>query len=501
MNDSVTLKSGYWWQWKNSMHKVRYKHFTAILADVNFSLRKNSGMANDSVIEYPYPLPRPHQCPRNESCMGGLDSSCALGYEGPLCEVCSTGYYKQLKTCQKCPTKKWIVGQISIFFAVVVVVIVIIVWISKKRRKSEGRSLVDVILGRLKIVIGFYQLMFGVLEAFSYVKWPDSLALIGKYSEVLQLSVFQIAPIHCLFPSLKVDAFGKLFVTLALNALAIIIGFTVYGIRKLVLRRGNLTEEQKLKKVSQTKELIYKNVFFFLFVTYLSTCLKTANVLPLACRTLCIDEKESNCHKFLKADYEVECTSPEFNRSVIVAFFAVGYIVLIPAVSGFTLWRKRSIVQNQHSDDENETADPQDQRTEVVTGLKFLFENYSPDSWYWELVETTRKVVLTCGMILVGSESRFYVGLACVLSGLYVGLFAYKKPMVDRFENKLMLSSLTITFVNLGIGAVSRIPEEGIPSYVDEFVDHLLFKALVFVANSLVIGLLVGEYKTYLFPF
>ena len=93
----------------------------------------------------------------------------------------------------------------------------------------------------------------------------------------------------------------------------------------------------------------------------------------------------------------------------------------------------------------------------------------------------------------MGSESRFYVGLACVLSGLYVGLFAYKKPMVDRFENKLMLSSLTITFVNLGIGAVSRIPEEGIPSYVNEFVDHLLFKALVFVANSLVIGLLVGE--------
>lgn len=87
-----------------------------------------------------------------------------------------------------------------------------------------------------------------------------------------------------------------------------------------------------------------------------------------------------------------------------------------------------------------------------------LFENYNTHSWYWELVETVRKVVLTSGLILVGGESRAYVGLACVMSGPCGMFFAYKRPIVDPFENRLMLTSLAVTFVNLGIGAVSKTP-------------------------------------------
>ena len=449
-------------------------------------------MANESFIEFPYTLPQPHKCPREKSCTGGLDSLCAAGYQGPLCEVCSTGYYKQLKTCRKCPTKQWMVGQLSILTAVIVIVIVVVVW--KSSEKSEGRSSVDIVLGRLKIVIGFYQVTSGVLEAFSYIKWPDSLAIIGKYSKLLQLSVFQIAPIHCLFPNLTVDAFGSLFAMLAMNCIAIIVASAVYGLRKLILTRKTLNEEQKLEKVSQTKELIYRNLFFFLYVTYLSTCSKTANVVPLACHTLCLDETEETCNRFLKADYNIKCTSPEYNRSVIVTYSAFGYILFLPAASLVALRRYHNSLRYHGNEDENETPNPQEQSTEIITGLRFLFENYNAQSWYWEFVDTVRKVVLTSGLILVGGESRAYVGLACVMSGIYGMLFAFKKPIVDPFGSKLMLASLAVTFVNLGIGTVSRIPKEGIPSSIDPYVDNILFKALVFGSNSLVIGLLVGEH-------
>ena len=56
-----------------------------------------------------------------------------------------------------------------------------------------------------------------------------------------------------------------------------------------------------------------------------------------------------------------------------------------------------------------------------------------------------------------------------------------------------MLSSLAVTFVDLAIGAVSAIPSEGFSASVDPIVDNLVFNGLVFVANSLVIGLLVGK--------
>jgi hypothetical protein len=56
-----------------------------------------------------------------------------------------------------------------------------------------------------------------------------------------------------------------------------------------------------------------------------------------------------------------------------------------------------------------------------------------------------------------------------------------------------MATSLAVTVVNLGVGAVSRIPAENISASIDTDMDAVSFKILVFGANSLVIGLLVGK--------
>ena len=491
VDDHVELQKGYWWKWENLTHKQFYESFARNLLE-----SRNSSSTNATLIEFPYTVPTPHKCPQQEACYGGFNSSCADGYQGPLCEICSDRYYKQFQTCKKCPTKKWMIGQLSIVVAVILVIILVILWSSKKKQENEkkGRSTVDMILGRLKIVIGFYQVTDGLLQTFSYIKWPDSLSVIGKYSEMIQLNVFQIAPLHCIFPELKVNAFKSLFAILAMNATAIIVAILIYCLRKLLLERSASSKEEKLRKSSQTKELILRNLFFFLYVTYLSTCSKTASVLPPTCRLLCSDKTKTNCQKFLKSDYSIDCESTNYSRSVIVAYIAVAYILLLPTASLIALWKARLTVTSQNEmEDEHQNPDIKVKSSEVTTGLRFLFENYHPRSWYWELVDTVRKVVLTSGLILVGGESRAYVGLACVMSGLYGMFFAYVSPIVDPFENRLMLISLAVTFVNLGIGAVSKINSENIPASIDPYVDNIMFKVLVFGANSLVVGLLVGK--------
>ena len=478
----------------------------------------------------------------------------------------------------------------------------------------------DIILCRLKIVIGFYQVTNGVLETFSFIKWPGALDFIGKYSEILQMNVFQVAPIHCLLPNVKMNAFGNLFAILGMNAAAILVAALAYKLRKLFLLRSALNKEEKEKKVSQTKEVIYRNLFFFLFVTYLSTCSKTAQVVPLSCRKLCLDEEDKTCDEYLRADYSMNCNSEEYNRSVIVAYCTVFYILFLPTASLIVLWRQRKVLRGNvnHADDEalenedqatgnearaenealehqaqateseiqienealehqaqatgsesqtenealdheaqatgseiqnenealdheaqatgseiqikneawdheaqatgseiqienealdheaqatgsetqaeNEALEPQKPATELVTGLRFLFENYNYRAWYWEFVEMFRKFILTSALIFLGGESRAYVGLAFLTSGVYAILFACVSPMADPFENKLMVSSLSVTFVNLAIGAISRIPQENTPSSIDPYLDSIIFNILVFGANTLVISLLVGNY-------
>ena len=368
-------------------------------------------------------------------------------------------------------------------------------WIRKRKvKKADGSPLIDMFLSKVKIVIGFYQVTYGLLQVFSYIKWPGSLEVIAKYSGIIQLNVLQIAPVSCLFPKFHFDAFGSLIAITAINSAVICSSGIAYGVHKLIiLRSRSLEDDEKSRRVSQSKELVYKNLFFFLYVTYLSTCSKTATVLPAACREVCRDEKELFCSQYLKADYRVRCQGQTYNHFLIVAYISSAYVFTLPAAAYFTLWRMRKVVLATQDSD---TSHVPDSHLEIVSGLRFIFENYKTCSWYWELVEMTRKVTLTSGLILVGQESRSYIGLALVTAGMYGVLFASVRPMQDVTENRMMTTSLAVTVVNLAIGAVSRIPAENISDSIGTDTDGIVFKILVFGANTLVIGLLVGKTLT-----
>ena len=305
------------------------------------------------------------------------------------------------------------------------------------------------------------------------------------------MDVLQIAPIHCLSSRFRADAFGSLFTITAINAAVTGFSFVFYRVRKvIILRSRNPQDNDKSKKILQLKELVFRNLFFFLYVTYLTTFAKTANVLPMACQKLCRDEKEEFCYKYMKADYSIQCQGTKYNYWLVVAYISTAYIVSLPAASFIALWRQQRVILARQ--DNKGSQDPGSGK-EMVFGLRFLFENYKQTSWYWELVEMSRKVILTSGLILVGQESRSYIGLAWVIAGMYGMLFSWIKPIRETTENRLMATSLAVTVVNLGIGAVSRIPAEDISASTNSHTDTVLFKILVLGANTLVIGLLLGK--------
>ena len=482
-DDYAFLRSGYWWKWRNETYKHRYRYFVKNLLSSDPAL-------GEKAVQHPYTIPTPYMCPTEDSCQGGIDSHCKIGYKGPLCSVCSAGYYKQLQTCNQCPSKMWIAGQLSIITVIVSIIIAVSVWTTKrKNRKDEGeRSLIDSLLSKIKIAIGFYQVTYGILEAFSYVKWPGSLQVIGKYSEILQLNIFRMVPVHCLSQGLQVDAFGNLFAIMTINAGAIGFACVAYGVRKLtVAKNRSMAREEKLRKLSDAKELVYRNLFFVLYITYLSTCYKTASVLPVTCRKLCQDEEDKSCLTYLKADYSIQCHDLRYNRLIIVGYISVAYVFALPLATFVALWRQqRGICAPAYEVTSEDGGLP----TEIIPGLRFLYENYKGSSWYWELVEMSRKVIVASGLILIGQETRSYVGLAWVVAMMYGVIFAWIRPIQDAFENRLMTASLAVTVINLGVGAVSRIPAESIPGSSDLYMDTVIVNTLVLGANSLVIGML-----------
>ena len=56
-----------------------------------------------------------------------------------------------------------------------------------------------------------------------------------------------------------------------------------------------------------------------------------------------------------------------------------------------------------------------------------------------------------------------------------------------------MTTSLAVTVVNIGIGAVSRIPGENISDMEDKQSEEIAMKLLILGANTMVIDVLVGK--------
>lgn len=480
-DEYASLKPGYWWEWRNESYKLRYQDFIK-------NLLASSPELDDSSVQYQHAIPAPYRCPVKESCKGGLDSPCEDGYEGPLCAVCSLGYYKQLESCAKCPSKTWIVAQFSIIFVIIILLVAFLMWKRKATLlKDRGQYLIDMFLSKLKIIIGFYQVTHGLLTVFSYIEWPESLHVVSTYSGILQMNLLQIAPIHCLSSGLRVNVFGELLLILIVNVTAIgVTGFGYIVFKTIIVKNHNLNDKEKSTKISETKRLFCKNLFFFLYVTYLGTFSKTVSVLPLACRKVCRNDEEELCNMYAKADYSLRCQGATYDYWLVLAYISTAYVVALPVASLTVLWRQKRVIVSKIDNDGGFGM-------ETIEGLRFLFENYKSEAWYWELVEMSRKVVLTSGVILVGQESRSYIGLTWVVAGMFGVLFCWVKPIKDASENLLMSASLAVTVVNLGIGAVSRIPAENVSNIVDKHKDVIAMKILILGANTLVIGLIIGE--------
>lgn len=325
-----------------------------------------------------------------------MDSPCADGYEGPVCAIWSLDYYKQSHTFKKCPSKSWIAGQLSLVAVILLVTFSLMAWKRKRKLATErDLDLMDRFLSKLKYLIGFYQVTRGLLNVFSYIRWPDSLDIVARYSGILQLNLFQIAPIHCLFPGLKVNAFGDLLLILSLNAIAVTTSGVVYGIRRrIIFRKKHLEDAQKREKTSHMKEIVYKSLFFILYITYLSTFSKTASVLPFACLEICCrDKNEDLCKTYLKADYRVKCQGQTYKHLLVLAYISTAYIFAQPTATFIALWRHRRAISSG--------ADGKGVGVgrEIFEGLRFLSENYEARTWYWELVEMSGKIVLgyRCG--------------------------------------------------------------------------------------------------------
>jgi hypothetical protein len=471
-NEAIDLAAGFYWVWKSKESRQHYVSF------INDLFIEHGGYKIEIFEEF---IPNAYACPVSESCMGSRLSKCTIGYTGPLCAVCDKGYFNVLTKCQACPTLPWIIAQVVLATLGIVFLLVIVLLEKKKDQNNHSRTLTDIFLARLKIVIGFYQISVATFDSFSYISWPGTVLTIMKYAKMVQFNLLVIAPINCFNHSLKADAYTQLLLSVTMTGVVMLTGISFnYFIKCYVKHKTTMKDDQKIK-ISQYKDKCYRCLMLILFITFPSTCTNIIQMLPAACHKIC---SHSNilCNSYLKADYSIQCSTVKHDIYGSFSSAAIAYCVGFPLSIFFIL---RHVRRSEDRHDKETSA--------MLVGTRFLYENYSADCWFWEIVELARKIIVTSMLILMNAESRISLGLTSILSGLYSVLFAYYKPIEDTFEYWLQLASLMASSVNFTIGMLMKIPSDETSSGINDQADTLMVTVLLVAANVFVLLLVAGN--------
>ena len=385
--------------------------------------------------------------------------------------------------CHKCPSKKLIAIQFGVLGFVMLVIILVILR-SKKSSKPGKRTIADILLAHVKIVIGFYQVLAGLLQAFSYVKWPSEVSILESYIRFVQLNALQIVSPSCVRESIKVTAYSHFLFTMVGNVLIVAVPMLCYLARVTWMKmQRNQSDESNL---TDLRKPYLKITMFLLFVAYPPTCVNIFKILPLSCHELCPFEDASNCPSFLRADYSILCHTDTHRKYTWAAYASLGYVIGFPVFLAYIVWKTH--LQSQRSN-KFSIAEEKDNMESMAFAILFLHENYSPSCWYWESIELARKVILSAAVIFVGSESRTQVGIAAMISAGFAMLHGRVRPITDRFEDYLQMTSLLVTSFNLGIGVLLKVPlDEGTGSH-----DNAGLGILLLMTNAMVITIVIGK--------
>ena len=524
--DYQILKPGFWWSWEyNATCKAKYQAFIDNLEtfDDSFSRVTYSFSCN---------IPQPFKCPNKNACLGTVHGACHENYTGPLCQLCKKEYYRHFKVCVRCP-RRWVAALEFLAYLVAFIIICLVVnWADKvmvdtgsvtvvcthvtRVEKRKQRTVADVILSTLKILLGFYQVLNGTVHSFPNIPWPNSLTNVLRVFKFIELEILHIPSLHCIKSEWHLNVVDEYWLSLGIIfSVPLIIGL-YYVIRKVYLNKTDITYKAYIENIETCRKQCIRSIILFLFATFPSTSRKIFQLLPIACHKLCLTGSE-HCISYLRADYSVKCLSSSTKTywilylvyaSLIILF---GFIIFLSVSLAYVTHRKQryrlykidddnlcaSLIQH----DEPNAAEPIERdvhqgnhESTFQFALKFCYENYQPSCWYWEITEMLRKLLFTSILPLLTPFSNIFLGLSIILAGFFALLHAYKKPIQDYFEHWLQMISLSVIPANLCIAYILHTIATQRFSIFDVKEEKLGISVILILLNSAVVIIVILRY-------
>jgi hypothetical protein len=151
----------------------------------------------------------------------------------------------------------------------------------------------------------------------------------------------------------------------------------------------------------------------------------------------------------MTADYTVSCDSSEYRLGFIWACVMIFvYPIGCPAYYFYLLYGVRHEIQLgdketmlERVDESVEMSEETRARQEKLLSLRFLYESYQPRYWWWEIAETSQRLLLTGILVLIAQGSAIQIVVGALLTLSFLHLYARYEPFTDGFVLSIKIVS------------------------------------------------------------
>jgi hypothetical protein len=167
---------------------------------------------------------------------------------------------------------------------------------------------------------------------------------------------------------------------------------------------------------------------------------------------------------YLKVDYSIDCdTSTHIAYGAWAVIMTFVFPIGIPAMYWYLLYRKKHLLNGRQKEKEK-TMNEDDALREALKereaneaehgtlkSLSFLYGNYEPKYWWFEVFETLRKLALTGFLTILCPGTGAQILFSLIMSMSAMRVYSGCKPFVDDFTDHFSeVSQWQLFFTLLG---------------------------------------------------
>ncbi|CAM9941933.1 unnamed protein product, partial [Ectocarpus sp. 12 AP-2014] len=301
-------------------------------------------------------------------------------------------------------------------------------------------------MDKLKILVVVWQIL-SVFPSITAVDFPPAYARFLSWIDMLSFDLGHVLSASCVFPAMSFYQ-SLLLTTLGPLGVAMVLVLT-YWIAKS--RAGAGSAGSVKRSAAWSRHVAAGLLLSFLVFIATST---------MAFKTFACDDEAVEGESYLRADYSIQChTNKHGWYKIYAGVMIMLYPVGIPLLYAFILWQNRESLnprvktgavvnpradgstarityKAKYAEDLEEKLEKRRRNPDLIPSM-FLWKDFGPEIYYYEVIECGRRTLLTGVLIFISPNTAAQVAAACMFAFVSLLGFELLRPHLDPVDSWL----------------------------------------------------------------